>query len=312
MKRILILIFSLSALGNSYAQEDLFQKFAKQAVLIDSLKKVIKLEKENGANYQTTIKQLRDTVKNKENSIKSLELVPYERKKLQDEIETKEADIQHMRDSIASLKSLISKKEKQVISEKQKVVAIAKEEREKGKNELLTRVVNTYRDKSFDDLLTASTKEFVQQDLILVGQTADIEPLLSDIILYFNGKEILENRFDNVKIENSQNQLNEIQRESALVDELHENLSNYQMITDGFKETVKRILSLDRGETVSGMPVDIQNQKLSKILSEISLYIFNYDINLSDFPYLSDLLIEIIKRKHPDPDADISDFLEKL
>jgi hypothetical protein len=251
-------------------------------------------------------------VKNKEDSIKILKLVPYEREKLQDEIANKEAEFQHQRDSIASLKSLVSEKEKQIISEKQKIVAIAKEERENGKNEILAKVVNNYKDKSFDNLLATSTKMFVQQDLILVGQTADIAPLLSDIILYFNGKEVLENRFDIVKIENLQNQLSEIQRESASVDKLHETLGNYQIITDGLKETVEKIISIDRGETVSGMPADIQKQKLNKILSEISLYIFNYDINFSDYPYLSDLLLEIIKRKHPDPDANISDLLEKL
>jgi hypothetical protein len=31
-----------------------------------------------------------------------------------------------------------------------------------------------------------------------------------------------------------------------------------------------------------------------------------------DYPYLSEVVLEIIKRKRPNPDADISDLLKKI
>jgi hypothetical protein len=48
------------------------------------------------------------------------------------------------------------------------------------------------------------------------------------------------------------------------------------------------------------------------VLSEISVYIFNYDFNFTYYPYLSNIVLEIIKRKQPDADADISDLLNAL
>ena len=47
-------------------------------------------------------------------------------------------------------------------------------------------------------------------------------------------------------------------------------------------------------------------------MAEISYYIFNYDFNFMDYPYLSVVVLEIIKRKAPNPDAKISDLLQQL
>ena len=57
---------------------------------------------------------------------------------------------------------------------------------------------------------------------------------------------------------------------------------------------------------------EIQKNKLIMILDEISLFVFNYDFNLNSYPYLSDVVLEIFKRKQPNPDAEISDLMQKL
>ena len=55
-----------------------------------------------------------------------------------------------------------------------------------------------------------------------------------------------------------------------------------------------------------------EKKKLDKILAEFSFFIFNYEFNFLDYPYLSDIILEIIKRKQPNADADISNLLNKL
>ena len=65
-------------------------------------------------------------------------------------------------------------------------------------------------------------------------------------------------------------------------------------------------------EFVKGMDDEIIKSKLNKILSELSTFIFGYNFNFVDYPYLTDIVLEIIKRKQPNPDADINDLLEKI
>ena len=56
----------------------------------------------------------------------------------------------------------------------------------------------------------------------------------------------------------------------------------------------------------------IVKSKLNKIISELSNFIFVYNFNFIDYPHLSEIVLEIIKRKQPNPDADISDLLKKI
>jgi hypothetical protein len=106
--------------------------------------------------------------------------------------------------------------------------------------------------------------------------------------------------------------LNQIQRESVLLVKLKDNLEKYQTFNDGLKEMIENIIALDGKEKVAGMSEEIKNMKFNKILSEISLYMFNYDFNLKDYPFLSDIMLEIIKLKQPNPDADLSGLLKKI
>ncbi len=59
------------------------------------------------------------------------------------------------------------------------------------------------------------------------------------------------------------------------------------------------------------MSPQVVNSKLNKILSELSKFIFDYNFNFVDYPYFSDIVLDIIKRKQPNPDADIVDLLKK-
>jgi tetratricopeptide (TPR) repeat protein len=172
-------------------------------------------------------------------------------------------------------------------------------------------ILNKYQTGHFDDLIKSSTKQSVEHDWRLSVKVNDSvsKPVLSDLRNYFKAKELLEKKFNEKEINAV---LPTLTRQSALSDKLKETLENYRDFTDGLKETIEKIISIDGKETVAGMGDEIQKEKFNKILAEISLYIFNYDFNFVDYPYLSDILLEIIKRKQPDADANISDLLNKI
>ena len=107
-------------------------------------------------------------------------------------------------------------------------------------------------------------------------------------------------------------QLNQTNKQSVSLDKLKYSVDKYQLFNNGLKETISKLVELDDNESVEGMHEDIQKQKFNKIMSHISKYIFDYDFNFIDYPYLSDIVIEIIKRKQPYVDTPITDLLQKL
>lgn len=305
MKRIVIVTFIMCAFNPAFAQNDLIDRIAKQAVEIDSLKKVVKAEMDNNQQLSKENHNLQDTLKKLNSDLAKLEEFRTEKKNINSLLRQKT-------DSIVLLKADISEKDKQIATEKQIFLQKTREEYEKGKNEILATVVNNYKSKSFDELLKSSTKQSAQRDLQLVENPTEVKQIMSDIEKYFSAKELLDTKPDAVQIKSVQNQLGQIKRESALLSKLKEMIGNYQTFTTGLKGTIEKIMVLDNTEAVSGMSKEIQKKKFDKILAEVSSYIFNYDFNFSDYPYLSDIFLELIKRKQPNADADISDLLKKL
>ena len=119
-------------------------------------------------------------------------------------------------------------------------------------------------------------------------------------------------KYDAVRNKDAENQRSQIKLESASLNKLRSAIHNYQTFNEGLRDTMGKIIALDQRESVANNTKEIQSQKFNKIMAEISYFIFNYDFNFSDYPYLSEVVLEIIKRKAPNPDADISNLLQKL
>lgn len=286
MKRIIATILVLLTFNSVFAQQDLIDKITKQAVEIDSLKRVVKVEKNNNQILQDSLQKL-NGVLTKLNKIES-EKAKVDKLLLQ------------KNDSIALLSKTIFEKEKQII-----------EAKEIGRSKVLKSIYDYYKSKSFDDLILLSTAQSTQNDLQLLDNS-DLKSLLIDLDKYHKAKKVLENKFEITEIKNAQNLLNQIKQQSIQLDNLKEQVDNYQIFNEGLKEMINKIITLDNKEAVAGLSDEVQKLKFNKILSEISLYIFNYDFNFLDYPYLSRIIAEIMKRKQPNPDADISDLLLNL
>ncbi|MDR2384610.1 MAG: hypothetical protein LBD80_02945 [Tannerella sp.] len=172
-------------------------------------------------------------------------------------------------------------------------------------------IINAYK-QPFDELVKSSSKQSVPRDLRLIGDNTFIRQTLTDLEKYFNAKELLSKKYDDFSIPIAQKELGQIKQNYSALEKLKLTIDNYQTFNDGLKETVAKRMDLDSREQTEEMPVDIQKLKFNKILAELSSYIFNYDFNFMDYPYLSDIVLEIIKRKQPNVDADISDLFNKL
>lgn len=305
MKIIRVITLILCGLGSSYAQQDLINTLQKQAITNDSLIKVINNYEQSNNESQVTLRHLLDTINNLKSDLSKL-------KNLETEINGLEKFIKLKTDSIIILKSNISDKDVQLITQEQINIQKIKDAKENSKNVIIARVVDNYKNRTFDDLIKSSTQQSILNDKQILGPSKELGPLLSDLEKYFSIKKLFQSKFNNANIEDAQKQFNLIELESSSIDKLKNKVENYQALNDGLRETIERIITLDGQELVVSMSKETQNKKLSKILIEISYYIFNYDINLLDYPYLSDVLFEIIKRKTPNPDADISDLLIKL
>lgn len=291
--------------SSAFAQKELIDRLEKQAVEIDSLKKAVKTEIDSRQKFAMENSKLIDTLKMLKSDLSKLEEFRLGKKKIDTLLGQKS-------DSIVLLKVTIAEKDNQITAEKQKGEQKEQEKYDAGKNEILAMIANSYKSKSFDELLKSSTKESAQRDLLLFQNQAEIKQILSDIENYFNAKELLDAKLDIVQIKNVQNQLGQIKQKSTVLANLKEIIGNYQTFNDGLKETIGKIKTLDNAEEVSKLSKEVQKKKFDKILAELSSYIFNYDFNFSDYPYLSDIFLEIIKRKQPNPDADILDLLNKL
>jgi hypothetical protein len=305
MKSLILGLLILCASRHALGQNDLIDRVAKQAIEIDSLKKVISADFDK---KQLLIKKnlnLQDSLKMVKTDLAKLEGFRMDKNKT-------ETQLRQKTDSISNLMNIISDRDKQIIVEKQNSEQKEKKEYEKGKNQILSVIVDRYKNKNFDELLKSSTKQSTQLDLQLAENSTEIKQIISDVEKYFIAKELLNTKLDAAQIRNAQNQLEQIKRESALLGKIKELLGNYQTYNEGFKETIGKILALDNTEVVSGMSKEIQKKKFDKILSQLSSYIFNYDFDFKDYPYLADVFLEIIKRKVPNADADILDLSKKL
>ena len=306
MKQIIVLSLIICICHPAYSQ-DCLDRIEKQAVIIDSLKKLVKTEKDKSQQlfliYQRDTTIFLDSIKRMNSDLIKLANFKAEKANIDNLLKQKT-------DSIAFMNKQIFTKNQQISDEKLTCEQKSREEREKGKNEVLSSVINSYKNKRFDDLIMSSTKLSVQRDIQLVGNNSEIKPILLDLERYFNAEELLAKKIDSAQIKNAQLQLIQIKQQSVLLDKLKENIDYYEEYNDALKKTTEKLVVLDTVTDAKG-DASVQKLKFNDISSELTNYIYNY-YDYVYYPYLSDIVLEIIKRKQPNADADITDLLRKL
>jgi hypothetical protein len=323
MKKIIILFIILSGFGNVYAQDNALDKIVYQALEIDSLKKANKTvelridsllkiiatneisNKQLTANHHAAVKKYADSIENFKKELSSFEKYKSDKKTIETTIIAKS-------DSIILLKKQIIQKEDETktIIEKSKKDAVT--EKDNGRNEVLNQLVYTYKNNSFDDLIHSSSIKSVQRDKQLIGNNTDVKQIITELEIYFSALNLFSNKFNAPQVNDAISQVNLIKQQSKLVSTLKDNLDNFKTFNEGLNAAIRNIVALDKKEYVKGMSDQVVKSKLNKVLSEISKFVFEYNFNFVDYPYLSDIVLEIIKRKQPSPDAEVNDLLNKI
>ena len=306
MKKIIVLVLLVCGISSAYSQitQDMYDKKVEEiANLKKQLEDATLSNKNTVITFQSTVKSCQDTIKALKSELSNLEKYKSQKKIIDAQLKIKS-------DSIGWLKTQLAEKDKQISIVKQRGEQKAQQTGEQSRQEVLAGITNLYKNKSFDDLIKFSTKESVLLDMQLVGNNAEIKPILNDLLVYFNAKELLAKKFDIAVIKNTQSQLAQVKRQSVLLDKLKENIDSYQDFNNELKRTINNLTNLDTRKSADG-DAEIQKLKFNEIISELANYMYNY-YDYGNYPYLSDILLEIVKRKHSNADVDISDLLKKL
>ena len=184
-----------------------------------------------------------------------------------------------------------------------------REERDLGKKEAFASIVITYKNQPFDDLIRSSNKEAIARDIRLVGDDPEIEQVLVDLQNYFSALKLLSEKYNPFQVENALANLSRIKSQSKLVDILINDIENYKIFSHDFKDTINKLIVLD--EKTAGDDFEIKRLKLNDSVAILANYMYDF-YDYSKYPYLSDIMNEIIKRKMGNADAEITDLLKRL
>jgi len=182
------------------------------------------------------------------------------------------------------------------------------QDKEKGKQEALNPIIQAYN-KPFDELIISSTKQTVERDMSIVGDKTEVQPKLLSLQIYFNSELVLSEKYSEQKVENAITKLKSIEQ-TELVLKLTDKLSKYKLCNDGLKTTIDKILEIDKKFVANDDYT--QKTKLNDVLNELAWYFRNYRFNFTDYPYLTEIVLEIIKLKQKDANTDIANLKDKL
>jgi len=321
MKKVIVFILVIFCCSSAYTQ-DLIKEIQKLTLANDSLQKqvikplndsIMKLNSARKAEIvklQEQVNFLRNDsiesnakVKNLESSIADLNKnkVKIERDNLQTTVDSLSA-------TVADNEKIISQKNEQIAQEKNLCEQKSMQDKEKGKQEALNPIIQAYN-KPFDELIISSTKQTVERDLLIVGSNIDLQKKLLDLQKYFSAEQGLREQYNEQKVVTAKNELTSIEQ-TELVLNLTDKLSYYKLCSDGLKTTIEKILEIDKQFVANDEYT--QETKLNDVLNELAWYFRNYRFNFTDNPYLTEIVLEIIKLKQKDANTDIANLKDKL
>lgn len=323
MKKILVLYLILFSFSSVYSQ-DLLKEIQQQTLIIDSLKKqVIKPLKDSlielNSNRRFLVgqknkiidslsRETRRLTKEKENceSIKA-ELNSTRIKLERDNLQTIVDSLEVM---VKELNEKISEKTQEIEQEKRLGLVKAAQEKEKGKQEALDRVIQTYN-KAFDALIKSSTLYTVQRDLqiVKVGNNNEVQQKLLNLEQYFLANQVLSETYNEQKVTTAKARTSNLEQ-TEYVKNLTKLLNEYELYNTGLQNTINEIILID-SQMIANDDYS-KEKKQQNILYKLSWYFRNYLFRFTDYPYLSDIILEIMKEKQRDANTDISRFLDKL
>ena len=290
MKKLLVLIFITINFFNAYSQESLYDRLEKRAVEIDSLEKRLESSKTSFIQLSNTIKTKNDEIIDLRNKVTRL---------------SSYKPLKKTNDSLLLQYQKLNKIKDKLITIHQNDLNKAKA---KAKNEIYSKIADTYTNINFESLILISSKSSVDRDSNLLFKNQELKQTFKDLKNYFEAKALLSSAYDAAKVQTALNNLNSINHTSASLDKLKLLLTSYKTKYKGLEDCFERILSLNKN--VNDLSDEIRSDKIKDINYEISTYIFGFDINFNDYPYISKVVNNAIVTKHGNTDVNISNLLK--
>lgn len=177
-----------------------------------------------------------------------------------------------------------------------------------GRREIQMRISDRY-DAEFDSLVNECTLAGVQHDMLLVTD-ASTKKKMQDLLTYFRAEQVLSEKYDAQKVQFALNNLTKIMPATQAVKILKEKLGYYKNCTSALKSMMGEIIEIDKNFSAPNEPG--RDKKRKRIMPVITSFIYNQEFEFDDYPYLGNIVLEIINRKQRDVDKSIYDLLKKL
>lgn len=324
MRKIIILFILLFTIEHTYAQTDSFIKNYEQKIIENNkLKNDLQLEiqknskqsidyKKDTIELQKKIKELQKIISSQSQELLALNEsnIKQDRDFLMERFRVLQVRVDSLKAFVVQQNQEIINKDKQIQIEKVNANTIATIAKNDGKREGLLSILNSYKNISFDDLIKSSTKESVARDYKILNNDIEVKSILNDLQIYYDGLNLLKEKFNLSQIKSTQSLLKQIKRPSKLLDTLKDNIEYYQNFNNSLKETISKLIDLDKHKKGDDISESIKFKK-----DEMSGILINYMFNYYDYykyPYLFEIVLEIIKRKIQKVDDPITDLLQKL
>jgi len=318
MKNLLftILLFTISSL--LFAQNDSLLLRSFKQTISDNIRLEQELEKTKSELIQLKESVRIDSLSSKkkidglhqELENEKEKVVSLNKSKIKEERDQLLLKIDSLNFIVKQLTDSLLNRDKQIKFEKDLVKITEQKALIRGKDEVVINTVMWYQELSFDELVSSTTSESVSRDILLTGNSSEIRLLLSDLLIYFDSKIIIERKFDKIEVKEALAKLSNINRESKLLNQLKEDIEFYKDFNSELKKIVSDLIILDENKIALEDQL-IQKLKFGEIMSLLGNYISNY-YDYQKYPYLSEIITEIIKRKQPNADAPITDLLKLL
>jgi len=289
---------------------DFQKKYDEKVIELKSLRDSIDKQK---VSFEIKFVELKEQLNALENEKKNLTVS-------KDDLEKKIADlegssIKKERDKCDSLKYIvsdlritISAKDTLILKEKKNSIDKSKQERQNGQAEIKGKLMEAYC-KPLDERIMFFTLNAVERDLKIIGTNSSVADSLLSLQKYYQSKQVLNEKFNEQKVADAINKLNEL-KETKLVRDLKYKLGIYKECNLALKLTIDKIIEKDKKFIANDR--EDKDQKLTAVLFELTGYFRNYQFDFQDYPYLSKIILEILKSKQNDANSDITKFKEQL
>ena len=323
IKKILVTVLFTCSIVGAFSQDYLVDKVIKMGVQIDSLTKAINIEKEYSTQKlklaNDSITKIITTTKIESSNLSGkIEMLEKDTAFLNKEIQRLgkenfaklEVQLKQKSDSINNLRE--KNRNQDSINKAASILSVKKEQEKytEGQKDVLDKICEEYKSKEFDELIKSSTKQSIERDLVIIINDTIAKQKLQNLQKYFNAKGMLDNKFDEQEQQNAESQLKSLNEKSDLVEKLKTTIKDYKLCNEALKKTLVKIQDIDK--KFISVDDNSQNTKLRDILVQQAWFFRNYHFNFTDYPFLSDVVLETMKRKQKDANADINDLLLKL